>query len=158
MKLDANAIAQIRDHVEEIDPNDDDLLGDMLEGETDAADVLDALIADKQDADAMAAAIKAHIQELARRRSRMEARAASCKVAMQQLLELCHMRKWQRPLATVSLTARKPRRIVTDETAVPDDFAKWERKIDRTALQNADGDVPGTTLDNGGTSVVVRTK
>lgn len=158
VRVDETQIRAIRDSIAAQFPDDDALLADMLEGETDAADVLDALIRRKQEADSLAAAIKMHRQEMAERQARMERRADAAKEAMMKLLELCDLRKWERPLGTVSIGHRKPKRIVADETAIPDEFVKWERKIDRAALSEADGDIPGTRFDNGSAYVTVRTK
>lgn len=59
-----------------------------------------------------------------------------------------------------NLTIRKvsPKVIITDESLIPDEFKKTTVTIDKIKLNKAvkDGDIAGTTLDNGGYTVAIK--
>lgn len=150
--------AAIAAHIRDEYGDDEDLVIGMVEGETDVDAILDALIeANARDA-AHIAAQKEWEGEIAARRKRMEVRTKARRDGMLAVLEAVGVTKWERPLATLSVRAVSPKRVVQDADALPDEFCKFTRKPDMAAIKDADDMPPGVTMDNGGASLTVRTK
>lgn len=151
----AEAIAA---HVRDQYGDDEDLVLGMVEGETDAGECLDFMLklnlADKALIDAQ----KAHEGEVAERRKRMETRVKARREAMLAILQAIDVKKWERPLATLSCSEKKPKRVVTDADLLPDEFCRIERKPDMAAIKDAKDMPDGVTMDNGGVSLTVRVK
>ena len=154
--LTAIQAAAIADFIREQYGDDEDLIIGMVEGETDAGEMLDGLLAANMADAAMADAIKAQEQQLADRRKRVAARVAARREGIRGLLDTIGLKKWERPLATVSLRDVKPKRVVTDEALVPDEFCKITRSPVMAEINKAPDLPPGVTLDNGGVSLTVR--
>lgn len=148
----------VADHIHAIYGDDDDLVIGMVEGETDAGEVLDALIEANAEDAAMVDAIKAREDDLAERRKRIARRIAARREGMMAILDTVGVKKWERPFATLSLRAIPPKRVVADAEALPDEFCTFTRKPNIAAIKDADDLPPGVTMDNGGTSLTVRTK
>lgn len=145
------------------DAEDEILKLDMLEGETDALEIVRHLVRVALDAQSMAAAAKARIDDLEARRDRFEIRANSARETVQAMLEALDIRKLQEPDFTVSLRPTPPKVLVPEPDKLPDEF--WRVTTSRTvdkplvmAALNSKRDVPGATLSNGGVSLQVRTK
>lgn len=146
--------AQIRDEF----PGDDELLADMLEGETDAAEWLDRLLEQEADDAAMMEAISLRVKDMQDRKARIGRRKEPRRALMMALLDAANLRKWERPLATVSIGAKAPKPVVTDESLLPDAFWRIKREPDLTAIRAAETPPPGTAMDNGGRNLTVRVK
>lgn len=140
---------------------DDDLLSDMLEGETDLHRVVAKAVNKKLDAKANAQAAKARKADLAERQSRFEKQDEMFTAFIAQLMEAAGIKKLVLPEATVSVTAARESVEVTDIEALPQGFFKTERKpLSKeimTALK-AGEQVPGASLVIGDSGLMVRTK
>lgn len=148
----------IADHVRALYGDDEDLVLGMVEGETDAGEALDAML-DENTADAaLVDALKAREADMAERRKRIEKRVHARREGMKAILDAVGVGKWERPLATLSVRAVKPKPIVTDADALPDEFCKITRRPNMAAIKATDDLPPGVAMDNGGTSLTVRTK
>lgn len=138
--------------------DDERLLLDTLEGETDLFELskrlLDGIERDEGDVNALAVQIEDRRARQARAKARVEAR----REAIGALMECAGVDKLQLPEATVSWRRTAPKLIVTDEAAIPDALCTFTRKPNMAAIKAAADPVPGTTLDNGGTSITVRRK
>jgi len=140
--------------------DDEELLSGMIEGETDLHDLLRQVVKDIGETEAMCKALEAYMATLDERIARMEARNETRRNLILKLMELAHLSKAALPEATLSIRA-KPRSLVgnADPDAMPDEFVRIKRTIDRTAIKNAlmDGRaVEGFALDNGGVSLSIR--
>jgi phage shock protein A len=140
--------------------DDEELLSGMIEGETDLHDLLRQVVKDIGETEAMCKALEAYMATLDERIARMEARNETRRNLILKLMELAHLSKAALPEATLSIRA-KPRALVGngDPDAMPDEFVRIKRTIDRTAIKNAlmDGRaVEGFALDNGGVSLSIR--
>lgn len=134
---------------------------DTLEGETDAMDIADRLIASALDADAMADAIKAQETELRARRDRMESRANAYRHQMMTLLDAIGVKKLERPRATISKRAGSTRVVIVDDAAIPSQLCKVVQTPDKAAIKaqlQAGEAVPGAALEMGPDSLSVRVK
>jgi hypothetical protein len=140
---------------------DPDLLLDMIEGETDLLETVDALLlAELADA-AGIEALDGAIGVLKGRQQRLEARQATRRALLEQALMLLERKKLERPTATISLTERAPAVRVDDESAIPARFFVNKPTLDKKALNEAvkaGEDVPGVSMSNGSVSLTVRRK
>jgi hypothetical protein len=142
------------------DPDETAFL-DTLEGETDALDLADALIAKMQDDDAMAEAIKAQIDAMAARRHRIKARVERCREAMLALIDAMGVKKLERPRATISRRAGAMRLVLIDPTSIPSQLCDVETIVtpDKAAIKaalDAGEAVPGAALERGPDGLTVR--
>ena len=149
--------AELRDMLGE--DFDESTFLDSLDGETDALDVADALIAGMQDAEALATAAKAQADALKARADRLKARSAAYKGRMLTLLDAIGQKKLERPAATISRRTGSLSVQITDEASVPSQLCKIVQTPDKTAIKKqleAGEDVPGATLERGADGVTVR--
>lgn len=156
--LSAIQAAAIADHIRDEYGDDEDLILGMVEGETDAAECLDRMIRMNLEDKSLIDAQKALEGEVAGRRKRIETRVKARRDAMLAIMEAIDVKKWERPLATLSCTVKNPKRIVSDFDLLPDEFCRIERKPDMAAIKDAPDMPPGVAMDNGGTSLTVRVK
>lgn len=141
------------------DDFDDATFLDTLDGETDALDIADKLIAAMQDADALAAAAKAQADALTARASRLKARSAAYKAQMLTLLQATGQKKLERPAATISRRAGSLSVQIVDAENVPTQLCRITRTPDKAAIKrqiDAGEDVPGARLERGPDGLTVR--
>lgn len=147
--------------VKETDPDDAQLIADMIEGETDAFDRITRLI---QEADAMhaqAEAVKALAEQYGERASLLSARARNMEDAAKQIAADIIEETGEAvktPLCTISRRSIAPKPVVQDLDALPDEYAVWSRKPNMAAIKNAPDLPPGVVMDNGGVSYSIRRK
>ena len=132
---------------------------DTLDGETDALDIADALIARLQESEALSAAAKAQADALAARANRLKSRGSAYKAQMLKLLDAIGQKKLERPAATISRRSGSLSVRITDESSVPSQLCKVVKQPDKTAIRRqieAGEDVPGACLERGADGVTVR--
>lgn len=169
-------LADCRDLIAE----DPDIVLDLAEGETNALELIDALLlADGFDADLIKGAKEAKAVIDARIR-RFEGRVERRRAIIERFMLILDQPKLERPAATASLARRKISVEVADESAVPAEFFKTEVVLDKKKLnervaailaareaefakakaENRDPDVEplpeGVVLGSGGFSLTVR--
>jgi hypothetical protein len=91
------------------------------------------------------------------RLKRIKARAAKSRDMMKRMLEGVDLTGADRPLYTATIATRRELAAL-DEAALPDEW--WRRAPDKVAIKkalNAGQRIPGATLDNGETHLVLRT-
>lgn len=151
-------VAAIVMHLRDQFEDDEQLLLDTLEGETDLFEVarklLDGMEADEGDK----AALSEQIEARQARKGRADTRIKARREALALLMEAARIDKLPLPEATVSLRRVAPKPIVTDAEALPDAFVTFVRKPNLAAIKDAETLPPGCALDNGGTSITVRRK
>lgn len=159
ISLIARVSQQIRDMLG--DDEDETAFLDTLDGETDAVDILDRAIRYMQDADALAAAIKAQEADLSVRRKRIEARSEAHRATLLTIIDAMGMAKVERPLATISRRAGGTSVCIVDEAAIPSQLCKVVSSPDKAAIKKqlqAGEIVPGAALETGPDGVTVRVK
>lgn len=165
MKLDLHTIGLIADLIADAERGEDraDEPGflDTLDGETDALDLADRLIAETLADDALAAAAKAQADALAERAKRIAERGQSKRRAMMLLMGAISVRKLERPRGTISLRAGSVRVHITDDDAVPTQLKRTKTVVepDKAAIKaqiEAGEAVPGAELVRGDDSVTLR--
>lgn len=141
------------------DDFDDQTFWDSLDGETDAADILDRLIWMTQQDQHHIDAIKEHEAVLRLRRQRMEARIDANKAAMLSILDAAGATKVQRPCATLTRRNGSPSVVINDEDAVPSQLCQFRKVPDKKAIKaqiDAGETVPGAKIQIGPDGVTMR--
>lgn len=139
--------------------DDQDLLADMLEGQTDFNEVIAALAKDIKLAKANVAGIKEVAKELKERQSRFEAKEEFCRSLIHKLMDAAGVKKLTLPVATVSITNVSPSVMILDESAIPDDFMRIKKEPNKTAIKAAletGQSIAGAVMSNGSTTVSIR--
>jgi Arc/MetJ-type ribon-helix-helix transcriptional regulator len=154
------AIASLK----ELCGDDEDLLRDTIEGETDldgfAAHCVDQILSDE----AFSEAIDNMIDDLRARQKRFENRKDRIRTLLAMTLDAAGAKKVQLPQATISMSQRQPSLVITDEAEIPAEW--WKRgdpKLDKRGLAaflkaNSTNKVSGATLDNGAVTLTIRSK
>ncbi len=140
--------------------DDEELMRDMLEGNTRFDSIMDRLLSDMRDNEALAEASSQRIGKIRERQTRLTHRAQFLRSLMHRLLTLTGLRSVALAEAKISVVNSPEKVIITDESAIPDELMKITKEPNKTAIKNAikSGQViPGATMSNGGTTISVRT-
>lgn len=141
--------------------DDEELLADALEGETDLHSLAARIVDIRQDAEAMKAGIKERKADLTERGNRMERKSDAATALLKSLMDAAGVDKLVLPEATISITASRASVEVTDLDALPSQLCKLIKQPDKTAISKrlmAGEAIPGAALVYGETGVTIRTK
>jgi 4-hydroxy-3-methylbut-2-en-1-yl diphosphate synthase IspG/GcpE len=161
-----SAAAQVRAKLLAIDPaytDDNDLIADTLDGETDALEVVRRLIRYSLEQRSLADAAEARARDIKLRQARFEAREQAARAVVTDMLDALGVHRVQAEDFSVSLKLAPPKVLITDEQLLADEFVRIQRSPDRTAIGRAidEGrEVQGAVKSNVGLGFVlsVRTK
>jgi hypothetical protein len=135
--------------------DDDALMLDTIEGQTDALDAVSELLCQIADADAFAAALTVRQADLQDRKSRYEERRDAIKRAILAWMNETGLKgPIQRPEGTVSVRNGSPQVIYEgdfDVDRLPDNLVRVKREPDKPAIKAALGRgeaVPGAALQS----------
>lgn len=138
---------------------DEELFRDTLEGNTRFNEIMDRLLQETRDNEALAEAASQRIGKIRERQTRLTHRAQFYRGLMLRLLSLTGIKSIALAEAKISVVNSPEKVIVTDESAIPDAFMKITKEPNKTAIKNAlkSGTIiPGATLSNGGTTIQLR--
>jgi len=137
---------------------DEDLKADMLEGATDFKETMERLLRKTQDSIYLAKACQDAERDIHDRRKRFEKRVEFGRALMLSLMQVADVRKLEFPTATLSVMQTAPQVMIVNEELIPDEFMRIKKEPNKTLIKQAleNGHVRGTTLSNGGTSIVIR--
>lgn len=141
--------------------DDDKLFQDMLDGETDALDVLRRVIRASIEAKALAQAAQARIDEIRERKERFMRRSDALRGMAFAAMDALGLRKMEEGDFTASLRPGQPAVVITDETRLPEAFVRVKREPDKaliSAALKAGQNVDGAELSNGMPTITVRTR
>lgn len=144
--------------------DDDDLIADMIEGETDAMEGVSRVLRWISERNAYIAALKTVEADMAERRKRFSEGVDTARAALATFMDTVGLSKIERPEATISLRPASPSVAYAadfDPERLPEELRRWKCEADRPAVKaalEAGEEVPGATLNNGGTVLTVRTK
>jgi hypothetical protein len=140
--------------------DDTRLLADMIEGETGLLETIDAILAQIGNDQSLVEGIELFEAKQASRKDRLKKRSNILRAMLVNALEIIGQRKFERPIATLTLKSTAPKLIVTDEALIP---AKYFVPVDPSLNKKAIIDdlkdkqiIPGAELDNGGVTVQIR--
>jgi hypothetical protein len=143
---------------------DDDALADLIEGETDALEAASRLLRWMGERQANSAALKAYEADLSARRKRLDDGIATARAALSRFMEEVGLSKLERPEATLSIREAGPSVVYGidfNPEALPEELRRWTCQADKHAVKaalEAGEEVPGATLNNGGTVLTVRVR
>lgn len=147
------------------DADDQELVSDMIEGETGLIEAIETALAEIDECEAIIAGLKAKEQAFEARRKQHETRADRIRAMIEQAMLATDQHSLRLTTATLSLRKIAPALVITNEADIPARFwIEQERpapKLDKKALAEAVKNkepIPGATLDNGGFGLSVRRK
>jgi len=133
--------------------DDDELRALALESETGFREFLTKVLRRILETKALTDANKIDAADLKKRQERLESRHDSLRSLALTVMLHANERKVELPRATLSVSNGVPKVIVTDETALPDNVVKIERKPALKLIHELIDQgvtVPGATLSNAG--------
>ncbi|MDE2105686.1 MAG: siphovirus Gp157 family protein [Patescibacteria group bacterium] len=140
---------------------DEVLRADMIDGETEIAKIMAAVLNELNAARTMAVAIKSRENELQERRGRFERREASMRSLMRNIMRAADLDKIMLTEATLSIMKPRTSVNVIDVEALPQGFFKIRKDPDKTALKaalEAGERIPGAELALGDETLMIRVK
>ena len=138
---------------------DEELRASMVEGSTEAFDVLARCVAHEAEAKAMSTALAARMDDLKIRVSRFEKRREAMRDLIFRVMNAADLRKAELPEATLSIRPGTAKVIVSSEDELPDDYFRVTRSVDKAAIRDAlkaGKFVPGAELSNGEDTLSIR--
>ena len=162
MRINIGNIQQWADEIRTMTDDQETFL-DTLDGQTDALDVLDALVIERAKASAAEDAAKAVAGIFADRAKRQVEKQASLSRMMGKVLDAIGETKIQRPIGTISRTKARQSLEVYDEAEIPSQLLRTKITIepDTAAIKaqlEAGVTVPGARLKTGEPGITVRIK
>ena len=133
--------------------DDPDFIRDGIEGETSLLEMIDRMVADDGEDDALIDAMKEYEAKIKTRRERIKNRKDLRRALLGTALELAELKKRETPSGTISVRNVPPSVIVTEEGDIPAQFWKaaaptLDKKALLDFLKNGNK-VEGATLSNG---------
>lgn len=116
---------------------DEQLMQDMLEGETDLLSIVERIHEQISRDNEMLAGISERKSTLIERERRIKTRAANLKAEIGKLLRVAQITKLELPEATYSVRFGKPKLDVVDADAVPEQFQVVKYTPDKKAINEA---------------------
>jgi hypothetical protein len=141
---------------------DEAALSEALKPETDDVfALLHRILRASVQARAMADAADKLIDDLTARRDRYKRRAETMRGTVFAAMDALNLPKIELPDITASIAKGKPAALITDETALPDEYWRTTRAVNKAAINDAIKSgvvVPGVEMTNAIPSLQVRTK
>jgi len=153
----------LKDRLFELYPSaDEETLADTLEGISDLTEIIAAVIRSALVDEALGSGLRARLDDMKERQSRLEARASKKRELALQAMSEAGLTKLEQPDFTASTRAGVPALVIVSEKTIPE--AYWlpqPPKLDRQGLLGElkrGGTVPGVALSNPKPALMVRTK
>lgn len=142
--------------------DDDQLLLDTLEGETDLYELVSHLLNGIERDEGDVKILAEQVADRSLRSKRAANRIKARREAIAALMEAAGLETLKLPEATVSWRMTAPKLAVNDSLAVPDEYTAIKRVPDKAAIDAAfavDGELPNwLTVDPARPSIIVRRK
>lgn len=137
MDLTLIQVEAIRNHLADQFEDDERLLLDTLEGETDAFELVKRLLDGIERDEGDAAALTEQMASRKARRDRCEARIEARREAIMALMQCAKLDKLPLAEATVSLRTLPAKIVVNDPASVPEEYTKANPKPDLEKIKAA---------------------
>jgi len=141
--------------------DDETLRHDMIEGSTEAFDLLSLIVRRVGATKALAAGTAEYGKEIAERKARFERRVEAYRTLAVKLLRRANLPKAELPEGTLSVRDGAPKLFISNEDAIPDALCKLTPSPDKTAIREAleaGADVDWAALVPGDPVLTIRTK
>lgn len=139
--------------------DDEELMRDTLEGNTRFNEIMDRLLGEMRDNENLAEAAAQRIGKIRERQTRLTHRAQFYRSLMHRLLVLTGLKSVALAEAKISVVNAPDKVVITDESAIIDEYMRITKEPNKTAIKNAlkSGKyVAGATLSNGSTTISIR--
>lgn len=160
------AIAEARrlqEKLREIYGDDEALIADMIEGETNLVDLLPGIAKQIIECRIQTRGITEYLDSVNARLQRMEDRDERLRGVMLRALEAANLKSYEGPEGIFSRRRTPPKVEIIDEMQIPPAFFTTPKvpdpKPDKAAIKKALGEgaiIPGCRLDNGGETLQVK--
>lgn len=142
--------------------DDGEAIRDTIEGSTNLHEAIRATVLSIEDDEVLAASLEIRIGLNTDRLRRFKSRIEAKKALIEQAMTIGEITSREYDIATISMTARPRKVVITDEASIPSDyFNQPAPKLDKDKLKNAlkaGATITGATLDNGHSSLTIRRK
>lgn len=131
----------------------------LLEGETDLHEILTRIVREEREVISFTDALGLRLKELCARRDRFTRKKEALRSLMHSLLDAAELKSLRLPEATLSITNGRVSCVVTDETALPDEYVQITRtpkKLEITKALASGQSIPGAMLRNNPPYLAVR--
>lgn len=163
LSLEVSRFEHLRRHLIETYPDiDDETLFDTLEGATNLNEAVGAIVRSAVDDESLADALKARVDNMRERLSRIQHTASQKRRAALEAMEQVDLKKIVEPDFTISVRLSSPSVVVTCDDEIPDAYkVPQPPNLDRRKILDAlkgGADIPGAVLSNRHNTLSVRTK
>lgn len=141
--------------------DDEALRHDMIEGSTEAFELLSIVVRRIGETEALAEGAGKYAADIRERKARLERRAEAYRALVRKLLAHAALKKAELSEATISLGKPRTNLVITREDAIPDALCKLTPSPDKTAIREAleaGADVDWAALVPGDPVLTIRTK
>lgn len=132
--------------------DDDDMLRDMIEGETNLHGLLSRAIFELAATEGEQEGIKAAVEKMVERHKRKGRQVEALRDAIFAAMEVAGLQKHQAPAGTASIRMGKPKVEVIDESMIPAEYKTTPAPVVNKAAVKAalehGAEVPGAALSN----------
>ena len=154
-----SALQSAQRRIQEEGAYDEDEIA-LIEAEADVTTLLHRAVRTALHAESMVKAASARIEAIEARQSRYKRRSEAMRGAVFAAMDALGMSKLEMSDATVSRTLGRMTAMITDETAIPDEYRKTVVSIDKAKI-NSDVKhgvvIPGVEMSNGPGTLTIRT-
>jgi hypothetical protein len=141
--------------------DDDNLLRDVIEGETSLHEMIAQVTEELVATEGMARGLGQTVSTLTDRRKRLDYKAEKLREALKAAMIMGEIAKLQTPAATLSVSKGRDGYFITDVSAIPDEFLTRPEPVpNRRAIGDAvkDGkEIPGVAKSNPEPILTIRT-
>lgn len=140
--------------------DDDDLVRDMIEGETKLHEAIARVALELAAVEGEAAGIRGAISTLNARLDRHEKRAEGLREAIFEAMQVAEQTTMKTPAASLSIRPTPPKVEIIDPASIPKSFMRQadpvpDKQLIKSMLQSGKA-VDGCTLSNGGLTLAVK--
>lgn len=153
----ARHAAAAKSLLEELNSDDTDFAHDVVEGETDLLEAIDAALSEMDDCEVIISGCKEVGDKIKARSDKASNRKDRLRGLIEQSLVIAGLDTAKRPTATLTVRKVKPKAFVSDEALIPAEY--WRQPdpvLDKPKINKLDAPIPGVTMSNGGTSLQIR--
>jgi hypothetical protein len=150
---------EIADRIRTLFPEEsEEDLADTIEGASDLPDAIFRVLRTAIEREANGKALAEIIDTMVSRRRRLDEGARTLRTEALRAMEVAGLKKLAAPDMSISVGVTRPKVLIIDDTAVPDDLCKITRAPSRAEIAKAlaEGrDVPGVMLGNPETHLTI---
>lgn len=140
---------------------DDVLRADMIEGETEAFDLLSQIVDRIHDTAALAGGTATIVADLDNRLKRFERRQFALRELAFKIMQSADLQKAELPGATLSVRKGVPKVVITEASDLPPECLRVKTEPNKTKIKellNAGTVIPGACLSNAEPTLSIRIK